>query len=167
MIFYNIHISAPIPNQLAIEYPVQSITAKNVKSTTAAIPKTSTTASVPPPASSVGDPAVVATASSIQNTVQPEPTALAAAAAAPATAAPPTAVAPPPLQAAPSAAAPSSAAAQSTAAQPPPLQAAPLQYSNTPMISQAYMNPVVSLIAVSNPEIENGLVNYGMDRYFR
>ena len=163
MIFYNIHISAPIPNQLAIEYPVQSKTAKNVKSTTAAIPKTSTTASIPPPASSVGDPAVVATPSAIQ----PEPTAVAAAAAAPATAAPPTAVAPPPLQAAPSAAAPSSAAAQSTAAQPPPLQAAPLQYSNTPMISQAYMNPVVSLIAVSNPEIENGLVNYGMDRYFR
>ena len=186
MIFYNIYILAPIPNQLAIEYPVQSITATNVKSTSAAIPKTSTTASIPPPAPSVGEPAVDAAPSSIQNTVEPEPSAQATAAAAPTTAAPTSAAAPttgaapttaavpttgaaPPLAAAPSSAAPPPPlqAAPSSAAPPPPLQAAPLQYSTAQMISEAYLNPVVSLIPVSNPRVENGAVNYDMERYLR
>ena len=173
MIFYNIYILAPIPNQLAIEYPVQSITATNVKSTSSAIPKTSTTASIPPPAPSVGEPAVDAAPSSIQNTVEPEPSAQATAAAAPTTAAPTSAAAPttgaaPTTAAVPTTgAAPPLAAALSSAAPPPPLQAAPLQYSTAQMISEAYLNPVVSLIPVSNPRVENGAVNYDMERYLR
>ena len=130
----------PNPNQLAIEYPVQSNTA-NVKSTSAAVPKTHSTTSIktsePPPASPVGEQ------SSAQATAAAAPTA------APSSAAAPTATAPTPLQA------------------PPPLQARPPQYTTPPMISEAYLNPVVSLIPVSNPSVVNGLVNYGMDRYLR
>ena len=131
----------PNPNQLAIEYPVQSNTA-NVKSTSAAVPKTHSTASIktsePPPAPPVGEPSPA-----------PAPAAAAPTAAPSSAAAPTTATAPTPLQA------------------PPPLQARPPQYTTPPMISEAYLNPVVSLIPVSNPSVVNGLVNYGMDRYLR
>ena len=135
----------PNPNQLAIEYPVQSNTATNVKSTSAAVPKTASTAktSEPLPASPVGEPA-----------------------AAPSSAAAPTTEAPS-SAAAPTTEAPPSAAAPTTASAPPPLQKRPSQYTTPPMISEAYLNPVVSLIPVSNPSVVNGLVNYGMDRYFR